>query len=75
MSKLSRPARGPAAGQGSRPTDELPDTQVVNALQGRAAVAADHRVTVAAYQRVRYGPGASGAIKFGARTLVGHHSI
>ena len=43
---------------------ESPDSQVVDAFQGRAADAADQRVAIAANQRVGHGPGARGAVKF-----------
>src|SRR5579871_926367 len=43
----------------------LPDSQIVDALERRAADATDHGMTIAAHQRIRHRLGARGTVEFG----------
>jgi hypothetical protein len=51
------------------------DAEVVDALEGSAADPADHRVTIAANQRIGSRACASGAVQFGGMLGFGHTAI
>ena len=53
----------------------LSDAKIVHPLQRSSAHAADHRVAIAAHQRIGHWPGTGGAVKVGGRFVFGHTDI
>lgn len=52
--------------------EALPDPQLVNPLQRRAAHPADQRMAIPAHQRIRHRPRARRAVKFRCLRLLRH---